>query len=87
LLARQEVYKRFADMVHCRVNTFNPWTKAYITEFGALKLPALVIAKGDGSNHVLEMPASYGAVVRFADLSRESSATASVRPGSSVANP
>lgn len=67
LLSRNEVYSRFAGMIHCRIALWNPWGKTFITPFGAVNLPALVIAGSDGDGHVLEMPTSYEAIVRFAD--------------------
>ena len=70
LLSRHEVYRRFADMVPCRVGLTSFSADAYITQFGALKLPAIVIADSDGSRHVLELPRTYEAVVRFADSAR-----------------
>jgi hypothetical protein len=54
-------------MVHCRVGVGGLSTDAYITRFGALMLPAVVIAHRNGTFDVLEMPMSYEAVVRFAD--------------------
>lgn len=70
LLSRHEVYRRFADMVPCRIGLTSFSADAYITQFGALKLPAIVIADCDGSRRVLELPRSYEAVVRFADSAR-----------------
>ena len=87
ILCRREVYRRFADMVHCRVDTLNPWAKTYVTKFGPVRLPALVIACGDGTHDVLEMPTSYESVVRFADRHRGSRATERVRSASAVAQP
>ncbi len=70
LLARHEVYGRFARMVHCR-----PWSilglgGQSMNRFGVKNLPALVIVHPDGSHHVLELPTSYEAIVRFADRAR-----------------
>jgi hypothetical protein len=67
MLTRREVYGRFGNLVHCRIGTFNPWIRAYITRFGALQLPALVVLRCDGTFETLELPASYASVVRFAD--------------------
>lgn len=67
LLQRREVYRRFSPMVHCRVGIANPWAVATITRFGALKLPAMVVVRDDGTYCILELPTSYEAVVRFAD--------------------
>jgi len=69
LLMRPEVYGRLSDTVHCRISSLNPWSLGIETEFGDIKLPSLVIADADGEASVLEMPTSYEAVVRFADLS------------------
>lgn len=67
LLERREVGRRVSDMVHCRVRLAWPWSKAYITRFGALKLPAVVIAHPDGSFDSIELPTSYEVIVRLAD--------------------
>jgi hypothetical protein len=87
LLSRQEVYERFRDMVHCRLGPLKPWAKVHHTEFGALSLPALVIAHPDGTHHVLEMPTSYEAVVRFADGCGDSSTAARARSAARVVQP
>lgn len=87
ILSRGEVYDRFADMVHCRLSTLNPWTKIFISEFGVLRLPALVIAHGDGTHDILETPTGYEAVVRFADQSCARGATASARSAPKLAEP
>ncbi len=67
LLTTREVYSRFDDMVHCRLGGFPPWTEAYITRFGAIRLPALVVAYRDGTHRALELPTSVESVARFAD--------------------
>jgi hypothetical protein len=67
LLSRHEVYSRLGGMVHCRIGVLNPWTEGYITRFGALRLPAIVLLQPDGRFDVLELPTSYESVVRFAD--------------------
>lgn len=67
ILTRREVHTRFANLVHCCVGVLNPWSKAYITRFGALKLPAIVLLRRDGTFEVLELPTSYAAVALFAD--------------------
>ncbi len=67
ILTRREVYTRFANLVHCRVGVLRPWSKAYITRFGTLKLPAIVLLRRDGTFEVLELPTSYEAVALFAD--------------------
>ena len=86
LLDHRESYSRFADMVHCR-----PWSiwgsgdKA-ITRFGVVNLPALVILRPDGAHHVLELPTSYEAIVRFADRARPTGDGASA-PSTAAAGP
>ena len=67
LLATHEVYSRLADMVPVKVALHGLFTKAYITRFGALKLPTVAISRPDGSYQVLELPVSIEAVVRFVD--------------------
>ena len=67
LLSAREVYTRFGDLVHCRLGGFWPWTKACVTQYGALRLPALVVVHRDATVDVLELPTSTEAVVRFAD--------------------
>ncbi len=79
LLAKREVYHRFQDMVHCRIGLLNPWTSAYITRFGALALPAIVILRPDGSFNALEMPTSYEAVIQFADMTTSDEQTDEAR--------
>ncbi len=70
LLKHREVYNRFAGMVHCR-----PWSilglgDESLARFGVENTPALVIVHPDGSYSVLELPTSFEAIVRFADLAR-----------------
>ncbi len=67
MLDRHEVYSRLAPMVHCRIGLMRLSSAAYITRFGALKLPAMVIAHPDGTYDVLELPTSYEAIARFVD--------------------
>lgn len=67
LLRRHEVYTRLDDMIHCRIGIWNPWAQTRATPFGVVRLPALVIASGEGSHHVLEMPGTGEDLVRFAD--------------------
>ena len=67
VLNRPEVYRRFADMVHCRVRSFNPFADSYETPLGAVHLPAIIFIHRDGTHHVLEKPLSVEAIVRFAD--------------------
>jgi len=70
LLKRPEVYRRLADMVHCRVGLLTFAADAEVARFGTLKLPAMVITHSDGRYNVLELPTSYEAIVRFADDAR-----------------
>jgi len=87
ILSRREVYRRFSDMVHCRIDTFNPWSKVYVTQFGPVRLPAMVIADSDGTYDVLEKPTSCEAVVRFADRHFGSFAPTDVSSTAAVAGP
>ncbi len=73
LLSRHEVYRRFADMAHCRISQTGFSADAVITRFGPLRLPALVILRCDGTHEVLELPTRYEAIVRFADAARQRS--------------
>lgn len=73
LLNRHEVASRLCGLVHCRIGTKNPVGKAYITPFGALALPALVLARPDGTFTALETPTSYESIVRFLDSQAKSS--------------
>lgn len=76
LLARREVYSRFAGMVHCRPSSI--WSSGgnAMTRFGVMNVPALVILNYDGSHHTLELPTSYESIVRFADRARQSDVAA-----------
>ena len=38
-----------------------------LTPFGTVRIPALVVVDADGNHHVLEIPTSYEAIVRFGD--------------------
>ncbi len=67
LLHCREVASRFSDMVHCRIRLAGFSADAFISPYGALKLPAIVIAYPDGTHHSLEFPTSTEAIVRFAD--------------------
>ncbi len=75
LLSRREVYRRLAHLVHGRVSLKAFFKDVYISRFGALKLPAIVIAHDDSTHSVLEMPTSYDTVVRFADTALSGVAT------------
>ena len=68
LLQRPEVRLRLNDAVPGRVGLLGLSTDAYITRFGALRLPAMVIAHADGTFDKLELPRSYEDVASFADV-------------------
>lgn len=76
LLEHREVYGRFARMVHCRPGSILGLGDQSMARFSVKNLPALVIVHKDGSHHVLELPTSYEAVVRFADRARPSGSEA-----------
>lgn len=78
LLHRNEVYRRVAHMVHCRVSVAGRSTPAVISRFGTLALPALVIARPDGGFEVLEQPTSYEDIARFADRATRANAPSAV---------
>ncbi len=67
LLERREVYGRFARMVHCRPGSVLGLGDQSMARFGVVNRPALAVVHPDGSHHVLELPTSYEAIVRFAD--------------------
>ena len=67
MLRRPEVYRRLGQLVHCRIGIGRPWVGTYITPFGTLKLPAIVLGHTNGTFDVLEMPTGYASIVRFAD--------------------
>ena len=69
MLATHEVGLRLADFVHCRVSLLPTVGDAFISPFGAIRLPALVMAYPDGRFDVLERPTSSDAVARFVDAS------------------
>ncbi len=91
LLSRRDVYRRLAPLVHGRVSLKAFFKDVYISRFGALKLPAIVIAHDDSTHFVLEMPTSYDTVVRFADTALSGVATPASRsagtPAQRVASP
>lgn len=72
LLARREVFHRIAPMVHTRISITGIFTNSYISPFGVLQLPSIVIAQPGGSFWVLELPTTYESVVRFTDRSLKS---------------
>lgn len=69
MLERPEARLRLAQSVGARIGVLGFSTDATITRFGALRLPAIVIAHADGTFKKLELPQSYEDVVRFADAS------------------
>jgi len=76
LLDRAELVHRLTELVRCRIEVGTPFTDATITPFGALKLPAMVLARPDGTFDTLEMPTSLESVARFVDRSTNPSASA-----------
>ncbi len=67
VLEKQEVYRRLADMVHCKIDVWKSKEGVFISPFGVIKLPAIVLVDTKGTYDVLEQPMSYEAVVHFAD--------------------
>lgn len=67
ILRSREVGIRVADLVHCRVRLLPNTGAAFITPFGALRLPALVVVQPDGSYHTIETPSSSETVARRLD--------------------
>ncbi len=67
ILATREVGIRVVDLVHCRVRLLPNTGAAFITPFGALRLPALVVVQPDGSYHTIETPSSSEEVARDLD--------------------
>ncbi len=85
LLERREVFTRFADMIHCRPTSALSPSGAVAKRFGVNNLPALVVVDADGQPHVLELPSSYEAIVRFADtIGSKASASTSLGSASPV---
>jgi hypothetical protein len=80
MLERREVYARFADMVHCRPGSLWSSSASAAARFGVKNLPALVIVEPDGNAQALELPASYEAIVRFADGARRGESSADRLP-------
>ena len=69
MLHAHEVGLRLSDFVHCRVSLLPTVGDGFISPFGAVRLPALVLAYPDGRHDVLEMPTSSEAIARFVDAS------------------
>ena len=67
MLDRREVHTRFADMVHCRPGSLWSLAGSVADHLGVRHLPAIVIVDPDGTARVLELPASYESIIRFAD--------------------
>jgi len=65
LLARPEVLRHVAGMVHCREAFWGIAGAEGDTPFGVLALPALVVVRRDNSHQILEQPTSADAVARF----------------------
>ncbi len=85
ILKPREVFSRAGDMVHCRLSTPLPWTERFITGFGVLRLPALVVVRRDGGFEVLEKPLSAEAVARFLEAARRPPDPADVATAASAA--
>lgn len=67
MIERREVYSRTSGMIHCRPATaWNSATEA-ASQLGIENLPAVAILPPDGEPAVLELPASYEAIVHFTD--------------------
>ncbi len=77
MLTTHEVGLRLADFVHCRVSLLPTVGDGFISPFGAIRLPALVIAYPDDRFDVLEMPTSSEAIARFVDASMRNGLTPS----------
>lgn len=85
ILKPREVFSRAGDMVHCRLGTPLPWMERFITGFGVLRLPALVVVRRDGGFEVLEKPLSAEAVARFLEEARVAPGAVEPATGSSAA--
>jgi len=77
LLTRPEVFRRFQDVVHCRLVCLNPAARSFDAPFGRMGVPAIAVIHPDGTSAVLEIPTSSDAIVRFADRSLLQASTAS----------
>lgn len=64
---RPEVHRRARDMIHCRIDVWNPFASTWASRWGRLVLPAVVIESADGSHRVIQKPVGYEALVRFLD--------------------
>jgi len=83
MLETREVGLRLADDVHCRISLLPTVGDAFISPFGSIRLPAMVMVYPDGRHDVLEMPTSSEAVARFVDASRRGD-VAPAKPSSSA---
>lgn len=79
MLARPEVYRRVAGLIHCKVTGMAGNPTAEMERFGVTQLPAIVLVRADGTYEALSVPTGYEAVVRFVDRAlrgeREAAAT------------
>jgi len=90
MLETHEVYSRIGHMVHGREPGWNRWARTRKTQFGEIKLPAIVLMQPGGQHDVFEMPNSSAAIARFADrcLSpRRKEATQSATVSNTIASP
>lgn len=67
MLARPEVYRRVAGLVHCKVTGMAGSPSAEMERFGVTQLPAIVLVRPDGTHEALSVPTGYEAIVRFVD--------------------
>lgn len=67
MLREPSLFRRLSKMVHQRSSSGWSTSDVLETKYGKLKLPAIVIARPDGTYHVLEVPLGYEAIIRFAD--------------------
>jgi hypothetical protein len=67
MLHRTEVHRRARDMIHCRIEVWNPFASSWTSRWGRLDLPAVVIESADGLHRVIQKPVGYEALVRFID--------------------
>ncbi len=67
MLQRPEVYRRFKDMVACRLDVWNPFAKFFNSPWGTIDLPALIVVAPDGTYRILSKPFGVEGIVNFAD--------------------
>lgn len=87
LLTSREVGIRIDGFVHCRVRLLPQTGDAFITPFGALRLPALVVVNPDGSFTPLEQPTTAGAIARLVDQQVTTGSVSSASTASPVGDP